>query len=172
MAGFHQPWRLSGLAYGGAVPEQWGAPARSRRFLRREGRPRSAARPAVARFEKVSHPALHPGRAAQIVLDGKVIGVVGELHPQWVQKYELPLAPVVFELELDALKAACLPQYAEVSRFPAVVRDLAIVVDQNVALQTLLDGLAGNRPALVTDIGLSIYTGKGVDSGKKVLRSV
>ena len=170
VAGFHQPWRLSGLAYGGAVPEQWGAPARNVDFFDVKGDLEALLAPHVARFEKAAHPALHPGRAAQIVLDGKVIGVVGELHPQWVQKYELPLAPVVFELELDALKAACLPQYAEVSRFPAVVRDLAIVVDQNVALQTLLDGLAGNRPALVTDIGLfDVYTGKGVDSGKKSL---
>jgi phenylalanyl-tRNA synthetase beta chain len=170
VAGFHQPWRLSGLAYGGAVPEQWGAPARNVDFFDVKGDLEALLAPHVARFEKATHPALHPGRAAQIVLDGKVIGVVGELHPQWVQKYELPLAPVVFELELDALKAACLPQYAEVSRFPAVVRDLAIVVDQNVALQTLLDGLAGNRPALVTDIGLfDVYTGKGVDSGKKSL---
>ena len=91
-----------------------------------------------------------------------------------VQKYELPLAPVVFELELDALKAACPAAVRGSLALPAVVRDLAIVVDQNVAPQTLLDGLAGNRPALVTDIGLfDVYTGKGVDSGKKsLLRSV
>ena len=168
--GFHQPWRLSGLAYGGAVPEQWGAPARNVDFFDVKGDLEALLAPQVARFEKVAHPSLHPGRAAQIVVDGKVIGVVGELHPQWVQKYELPLAPVVFELELDALKAACLPQYAEVSRFPAVVRDLAIVVDQNVALQALLDGLATNRPTLVTEVGLfDVYTGKGIDSGKKSL---
>ena len=168
--GFHQPWRLSGLAYGGAVPEQWGAPARNADFFDVKGDLEALLAPQVARFEKVAHPSLHPGRAAQIIVDDKVIGVVGELHPQWVQKYELPLAPVVFELELDALKAACLPQYAEVSRFPAVVRDLAIVVDQNVALQALLDGLAANRPALVTEVGLfDVYTGKGIDSGKKSL---
>jgi phenylalanyl-tRNA synthetase beta chain len=168
--GFNQPWRLSGLAYGGALPEQWGAPARNVDFFDVKGDLEVLLAPFVARFEKVAHPALHPGRAAQIVLDGKVIGVVGELHPQWVQRYELPLAPVVFELELDALKAACLPQYAEVSRFPAVVRDLAILVDQDVVLQTLLDGLASSRPALVTDIGLfDVYTGKGVDFGKKSL---
>jgi phenylalanyl-tRNA synthetase beta chain len=111
---------------------------------------------------------LHPGRAAQIVLDGAVIGVVGELHPQWVQKYELPLPPVVFELDLDALKRAELPQYAEVSRFPPVIRDLAIVVDQEVVLQCLLDGLSAHSPALIQDIRLfDVYTGKGIDPGKK-----
>jgi len=168
--GFHQPWQLSGLAYGGAVPEQWGAPARNVDFFDVKGDLEALLAPQVARFEKAAHPSLHPGRAAQIVVDGKVVGVVGELHPQWVQKYELPLAPVVFELALDALKAARLPLYAEVSKFPPVIRDLAVVVDQQVSLQALQDGLAATRPALVTDIRLfDVYTGKGIDSGKKSL---
>ncbi|HEX5804584.1 MAG TPA: phenylalanine--tRNA ligase subunit beta [Azospira sp.] len=170
VAGFAQPWRLSGLAYGGALPEQWGVSARNVDFFDVKGDLEALLAPRVARFEKVSHPALHPGRAAQIVLDGKVIGVVGELHPQWVQKYDLPLAPVVFELDLDALKAAELPQYVEVSRLQPVIRDLAVVVDHGLDLQTLLDGLSAHRSGLVQDIRLfDIYTGKGIDSGKKSL---
>lgn len=170
VAGFHQPWRLAGLAYGGALPEQWGAAARNVDFFDVKGDLEALLAPRVARSEKVAHPALHPGRSAQIVVDGRILGVVGELHPQWVQKYELPLAPIVFELDLETLKEASVPQYVEVSRFPAVVRDLAVVVDQGVALQTLLDGLAAHRPALVTEIGLfDVYTGKGIDSGKKSL---
>ncbi|MFC5302671.1 phenylalanine--tRNA ligase subunit beta [Azospira restricta] len=170
VAGFNQPWRLSGLAYGGALPEQWGAPARNVDFFDVKGDLEALLAPRVARFEKVAHPALHPGRAARIVLDGRAIGVVGELHPQWVQKYELPLPPVVFELDLDALKGASLPQYAEVSRYPAVIRDLAIVVDHGLELQALLDGLSTSRPALVQDIELfDVYTGKGVEPGKKSL---
>jgi phenylalanyl-tRNA synthetase beta chain len=166
--GFHQPWRLSGLAYGGAQPEQWGSAARNVDFYDVKGDLEALLAPHVARFEKVANPALHPGRSAQIVLNGEVIGVLGELHPQWVQKYELPLPPVVFELDLDALKRAELPQYAEVSRFPPVVRDLAIVVDHGVVLQSLLDGLSAHSPALIQDIRLfDVYTGKGIDPGKK-----
>ena len=87
-----------------------------------------------------------------------------------MQKYDLPLAPVVFELDLDALKQAKLPQYAEVSRQPPAVRDLAVVVDHKLELQALLDGMAANRPPLVQDIRLfDLYTGKGVESGKKSL---
>jgi phenylalanyl-tRNA synthetase beta chain len=168
--GFRQPWRLGGLAYGGELPEQWGSTSRNVDFYDVKGDLEALLAPHVARFEKVVHPALHPGRSAQIVLNDAVIGVIGELHPQWVQKYELPLPPVVFELDLEALKRAELPQYAEVSRFPPVVRDLAIVVDQNVALQTLLDGLSAHRQSLVQDIRLfDVYTGKGIDSGKKSL---
>ena len=166
--GFRQPWRLSGLAYGGAQPEQWGSAARNVDFYDVKGDLEALLAPHVARFEKVANPALHPGRSAQIVLNGEVIGVLGELHPQWVQKYELPLPPVVFELDLDALKRAELPQYAEVSRFPPVVRDLAIVVDHGVVLQSLLDGLSAHSPALIQDIRLfDVYTGKGIDPGKK-----
>jgi len=92
------------------------------------------------------------------------------LHPQWLQKYELPLAPVVFELDLDVLKLARLPKYAEVSRQPPAIRDLAIVVDQGLELQQLLDGIKMNQPALVQDIKLfDVYTGKGIDPGKKSL---
>ncbi len=170
VAGFRQPWKLAGLAYGGAVPEQWGAPARNVDFFDVKGDLEVLLAPAGARFEKTEHPALHPGRSARVLLAGKEIGVIGELHPKWVQKYDLPLAPVVFELDLDALKQAKLPQYAEVSRQPPAVRDLAIVVDHKLELQALLDGMAANRPPLVQDIRLfDLYTGKGVESGKKSL---
>jgi phenylalanyl-tRNA synthetase beta chain len=126
--------------------------------------------PAVLRFEKLNHPALHPGRAARILLDGKEIGCLGEVHPEWVQKYDLPQAPVVFELDFESVKAASVPAYAEVSKFPPVIRDLAIVVDQNVALQTLLDGLKGQISGLVQDVQLfDVYVGKGVPENKKSL---
>jgi phenylalanyl-tRNA synthetase beta chain len=170
VAGFDQPWRLSGLVCGSALPEQWGMPARNVDFFDVKGDLEALFAPHGARFEKAVHPALHPGRAAQIMLDDRVVGVVGELHPQWVQKYELPLPPVVFELDLDVLKVARLPQYAEVSRYPAVIRDLAIVVDHEVELQALLDGMNARRQSIVQEVGLfDLYTGKGVGEGKKSL---
>ncbi|MDX9707448.1 MAG: phenylalanine--tRNA ligase subunit beta [Azospira sp.] len=170
VAGFDQPWRLSGLACGSALPEQWGVPARNVDFFDVKGDIEALLAPRRVRFEKTTHPALHPGRAARIVLDGRAVGVVGELHPQWVQKYDLPQPPVVFELDLDALKGAELPKYAEVSRLPPVVRDLAVTVDQTLELQTLLDGLSTQAPALVQGIELfDVYTGKGVPEGQKSL---
>ncbi|MFZ2854821.1 MAG: phenylalanine--tRNA ligase subunit beta, partial [Rhodocyclaceae bacterium] len=168
--GFRQPWKLAGLAYGGASPEQWGVPARNVDFFDIKGDLESLLAPAVVRFEKAVHPALHPGRTARVLVDGQAIGIVGELHPQWLQKYDLPLAPVVFELDLDAVKLAKLPQFAEVSRQPPAIRDLAIVVEQELQLQQLIDGLKANRPTIVQDIRLfDVYTGKGVGFGKKSL---
>jgi phenylalanyl-tRNA synthetase beta chain len=170
VAGFRQPWKLAGLAYGTALPEQWGSAARNVDFYDIKGEVELLLAPVQARFEKTSHPALHPGRSAQVTVDGLIIGHVGELHPQWLQKYELPLAPVVFEIDLDILKRSRLPKYVEVSRQPPAIRDLAIVVDQKLELQGLLEGIMANKPALVQDIKLfDVYTGKGVDPGKKSL---
>jgi phenylalanyl-tRNA synthetase beta chain len=122
------------------------------------------------RFEKLVHPALHPGRAAKVILEGIEIGCLGELHPEWVQKYDLPQAPVVFEVDFAAVTAANVPAYVEVSKFPPVIRDLAIVVDQSLSLQALLDGLQGKLPALIQDVQLfDVYAGKGVPENKKSL---
>ncbi|MQY50556.1 phenylalanine--tRNA ligase subunit beta [Rhodocyclus gracilis] len=170
VAGFKQAWHLGGLAFGGAAPEQWGSAARSVDFFDVKADLEALFLPAVARFEKTTHPALHPGRAARILLDGEPIGVIGELHPQWAQKYELPHAPIVFELELAALTKTHVPSYAEFSRQPPAIRDIALVVDQNLELQAILDGLAGHCPALVQELRLfDVYTGKGVPQGKKSL---
>lgn len=168
--GFCQPWKLAALVYGGALPEQWGSAVRNVDFFDLKGELENLLTPLIARFEKMLHPALHPGRSARVLVDGQAIGFIGELHPQWVQKYDLPFAPVVFELDLAVLRQAKLPQYAEVSRQPPVIRDLALVVDQGLELQQLIDGMASNRPPLVQDIRLfDLYTGKGVESGKKSL---
>ena len=170
VSGFRQPWKLAGLAYGGALPEQWGSTTRNVDFYDIKSEIELLLAPAIARFEKSIHPALHPGRSARIAVDGKTIGFVGELHPQWLQKYELPLAPVLFELDLDVLKQARLPKYVEVSRQPAAIRDLAIVVDHELELQPLMDGIISNCPALIQDVKLfDVYAGKGIDSGKKSL---
>ena len=170
VAGFAQSWKLSGLAYGGALPEGWGSATRKVDFFDIKGDLEAMLAPAQLRFEKLTHPALHPGRAARILLDGRDIGCLGELHPEWVQKYDLPLAPVVFELDFEAVKAAQVPAYVEVSNFPPVIRDLAIVVDQDLALQTLIDGLQGQVSSLVQDIQLfDVYVGKGIPENKKSL---
>jgi phenylalanyl-tRNA synthetase beta chain len=170
VAGFRQPLRVAGLCAGTALPEQWGAPSRAVDFFDLKAEVEALLAPAAPRFEKATHPALHPGRAATVLLDGQVVGVVGELHPRWVQKYELGTAPVVFELELEALLARSLPAYREISRFPAVTRDIALVVGQEQAVQPLLDALKGRAAAIVRSVELfDVYQGKGLPEGKKSL---
>ena len=170
VAGFAQTWKLSGLAYGGALPEGWGSGSRKIDFFDVKGDLEALLAPLQLSFEKLAHPALHPGRAARVLLEGREVGCLGELHPEWVQKYDLPLAPVVFELDFDAVKVVQVPEYVEVSRFPPVIRDLAVVVDQKLALQQLLDGLKSELPAIVKDVQLfDVYIGKGIPENKKSL---
>lgn len=141
VAGYDQPMRVAGIAYGPAFEEQWGVPTRPVDFFDIKGDVEALLHPRQARFEPVSHPALHPGRAASVLLEGKPIGVIGELHPQWLQTYELSNAPVLFELDLDAVRDIGLPGYTEISKFPAAVRDLALVVKQTVRVQDLTDAM-------------------------------
>ena len=170
VAGVAQPLKLAAIAYGPAYPEQWGRSERNVDFYDVKGDIESLFASGAPRFERATHPALHPGRAANVLIDGKPIGWLGELHPRWQQKYELPQAPVLFELDLDALLAAPMPVYREVSKFPPVIRDLAVVVDETVPAQALLQAMQGSRPAVVQDLWLfDLYRGKGVDAGKKSL---
>jgi phenylalanyl-tRNA synthetase beta chain len=170
VAGFRQPWRVSGIAYGGALPEGWAGGERRVDFYDVKGDLEALVAPALIRCEKQIHPALHPGRSASLLVDGAVIGCLGELHPEWVQKYELPQAPMLFEIDLAALEAGRVPAYAEVSKFPPVVRDLAVVVDHALPLQALLDTLRAELPDLVRELSLfDLYVGKGVPENKKSL---
>ena len=151
-------------------PEQWGLASRKVDFFDAKSDVEALLLPRQAHFARLDHPALHPGRAASVSVGGKVVGVVGELHPKWVQKYDLDTAPVVFELDLDAILQQPMPSYREASRFPAVVRDLALVVDHEQPAQPLLDGLIAAAPAFVREVVLfDVYHGKGVDPGKKSL---
>jgi phenylalanyl-tRNA synthetase beta chain len=104
------------------------------------------------------------------MLDGEAIGWIGELHPRWQQRYELPAATAVFEIEWTALADRTLPSAAEVSKFPPVRRDLAFVVDRSVPAQVLVDSVMADRPAFVEGFEVfDSYVGAGIESGKKSL---
>jgi phenylalanyl-tRNA synthetase beta chain len=170
ISGYLQPKRIAGLAAGPAAPEQWGVPTRRADFFDAKADVEALLAPLTATFERIAHPALHPGRAAEVLVDGKAIGVVGELHPLWVQKYELGTAAAVFELDLDAVLKQPLPSYREISRYPTVIRDLALVVDQEMSAESLRACLAAAAPAFVREVILfDLYQGKGVDPEKKSL---
>ncbi|WP_233862947.1 phenylalanine--tRNA ligase subunit beta [Paraburkholderia adhaesiva] len=141
--GFVQPKMIGALAYGPALEEQWGASARAVDFFDVKGDLEamfaSLGAANAPRFVKAEHPALHPGRSARVEVGGKAVGWIGEMHPRWMQKYDLPHAPILFEIEADALMARDLPAPSDVSKFPPVRRDIALVVDQKIEVQALLD---------------------------------
>ncbi|MBT8548556.1 phenylalanine--tRNA ligase subunit beta [Polynucleobacter paneuropaeus] len=158
VAGFNQPQRIGGLAYGSFVPEQWANANRFVDFFDVKGDLERVFEPLHLVTETAQHPALHPGRSAQVMMkspEGPVIlGWIGELHPGLQQAYELPQAPILFELDLELLRNVGLPQPEELSKFPAVQRDLAVVVKQNIAAQVLLDAMYASKPHFVRSIEL------------------
>lgn len=136
--GIRQPMRIAGLAWGDAEESRWDGKAHRADFFEVKGDVEALLAPRVASFEPVNHPALHPGRAARVLLDGREIGVVGELHPRWRQSWELPSAPVLFELDLDAVEERVVPQAQPVPRHQAVERDIAVVVAESVTHAALM----------------------------------
>ncbi len=145
VAGIAQPVRVGGLAYGAVAEEQWAEAARQVDYFDVKGDLEALFAPRLPRFVRAEHPAFHPGRTARIELDGKAVGWLGELHPRWQQKYELPRAPVMFEIDAEALSARALPEPSAVSKFPPVRRDIAVVVSRDVEAQALLDTLEAAR---------------------------
>ncbi len=167
-AGIQQPTYLAGLSYGTAQPEQWGAASRSVDFFDAKGDLEALLWPTSATFERAAHPALHPGQSARVLLDGAPIGWIGALHPKWVQQYELPQAPMVFELEMGALCAPHLPKFVEISKFQLVRRDIAVIVDENTVSSNMLSALREAAPEQVVELAIfDLYNGKGIDYGKK-----
>jgi phenylalanyl-tRNA synthetase beta chain len=175
VAGYHQPKRVAGIAYGPASDEQWGQDTRAIDFFDVKADLEHLFAPLALRFVKAEHPALHPGRSAHVLLNGNVIGFLGELHPRWLQKYELPNAPIVFELDALALQQRPVPKYDEISKFPGATRDLAVVVKQTIPAQDLLDAFNDAlqtipQGKIVQAIVLfDEYRGKGLEADEKSL---
>jgi phenylalanyl-tRNA synthetase beta chain len=175
IAGFDQPKRVAAMAYGPAADEQWGQPTRAVDYFDVKGDLEALFAPRSLRFAKLEHPALHPGRSAAVELDGRTIGFIGELHPRWLQKYDLPQAPVLFEVDAAALCERVVPSYAEISKFPGATRDLALVVKQDVPAQALLDAFKAelashaNGKLVQAVVLFDEYRGKGLEQDEKSL---
>jgi phenylalanyl-tRNA synthetase beta chain len=174
VAGLRQPIRVAGAAFGPALDEQWGSPARTVDIFDVKADLEAVCAPRRLRFEAAAHPALHPGRSARVMIDGAQgdteVGWLGELHPRWQQKYELPQPVVLFELAADSLADTPLPQPTQPSRFPRVVRDIALLLDARLPVQAFLDAVQAEKPAIVQEVRVfDLYQGQSLPAGKKSL---
>ena len=153
-----QPFRVAGLTYGFSWPEQWGAANKLVDFFDVKADLEAILMPLQIKTTAALHAALHPGRCAQIQLalpTGDVkIGWLGELHPALQQQLNLPLAPVIFEFDWQAVSLLELPSPAVLSKLPAVQRDLAIVVKHDLPAQFVLDTMLAAKQAFVQKITL------------------
>ncbi|MCO5101601.1 MAG: phenylalanine--tRNA ligase subunit beta [Burkholderiaceae bacterium] len=174
VAGIAQPLRVGLLAYGPQCDEQWGLATRGVDFFDLKGDLETIVE-ATLRFERAEHPALHPGRSARVFCEAQAIGWIGELHPQLQRELELPLAPILAEIDLASALVRRVPVHEESSRFPPIVRDLALVVDSALPVARVLaeiDEARASAPAaaLVRNVRLfDEYRGKGLENKEKSL---
>ena len=163
-----QPLRIGGLAFGPAVPEQWASPLRHVDFFDVKGDLEALAAPLSLATRGAVKPWLHPGRSAEVTIAGKPAGWFGELHPRLLRDFELPSAPIVFELDLSALTQVPLPHARPVSRLPSIRRDIAIVVNENIAVDDILNVLREEKRPEVESIDVfDVYRGPELPNGRK-----
>jgi len=139
--GFDQPMRVAGVAMGPVDAPEWGCKERAVDFYDVKGDLEALFAPTRLTFEPAAHPAMHPGRCARVLCGGEAVGFVGELHPKWRQSYDLVQAPVMFEVDLDAVLGRQVPRFESVPRFQAVERDIAVLVHESVTHDDLMQAI-------------------------------
>jgi phenylalanyl-tRNA synthetase beta chain len=121
-------------------------------------------------FSACAREAMHSGQTAAISLAGKEVGYIGALHPSVANKVGLNAPLYVCEINLAVLLDGQLPEFSEVSKFPEVRRDLAVVVDKNVSAAELMNNVRTVAGSYLTDLRLfDVYEGKGIDPKRKSL---
>ncbi|HEX7965027.1 MAG TPA: phenylalanine--tRNA ligase subunit beta [Gammaproteobacteria bacterium] len=163
---------IAGLVSGPEFPLQWGETDRPVDFADLKGDIEALLRPAGAagRLEVQASAlgALHPGQSARLMLDGRELGWMGSVHPRLVKALDLPQGALVFEIRLEMLLGGKIPAFEPISRFPAVRRDLAVVVEEKVTAGQLLAMAREAAGSLLQEARIfDIYRGPGIDSGRK-----
>jgi phenylalanyl-tRNA synthetase beta chain len=179
--GFHQPMRVAGLVYGNLDELQWGRAEQAADYFDVKGEVEALLAPIQATFEPANHPSMHPGRCARVLVNGQEVGFIGEMHPKWVQSYELgkggktAKAPVLFELELDALLQRSVPVAQPVLKTQDVERDIAILVAEKVTHAKVMEAIATvplnglTRAVTLFDIYRPKVTGGDIAADEKSL---
>ena len=160
---------ISGLSYGSFMPEQWADKIRDIDFYDIKAHVEALTSKSLTfkRSDKTLL-ALHPGQSAEVFLEGQSIGWVGKLHPKWQQHFSLPKAPFIFELKIEKLLEDKAFKYEEISKFLPVRRDIAVVVDDSVEVDSILDAVYKAKIPFLNKIALfDLYQGKGIAENKK-----
>lgn len=168
-----QPEKLAMAAIGARLPEQWGASAASVDFFDLKGDFEQALPPSLQaqlRYESATRAGLHPGRSARILLHGEAIGWLGELHPAIARQLDLGRPPLLLEVDLPPLRRQAVPSTQPLSPFPAVRRDLAVVLPLEVPAADVVELIREQGgEQLETVVLFDDYRGDGVTPGSRSL---
>jgi phenylalanyl-tRNA synthetase beta chain len=168
--GIAQRETLAGLASGSADDTHWDRPLRALDFFDIKGDVEALFVGVAGRlaFEATRHPALHPGRSAQILLDGNVVGWLGQLSPKFAKRYKNIELPYLFEVDYRALSKSRNIRFEPLSEQPTVRRDLALVVADDVAVATLIAAIESVDAAELRSIQVfDVFRGQGLETGFK-----
>ncbi|MDB4040533.1 phenylalanine--tRNA ligase subunit beta [Methylophilaceae bacterium] len=167
---FKETLMLSGLVYGDYIPEQWADKKREINFYDIKGDIETISCNTLSvKTPKISVPkAFHPGQAAELIIDKALVGWVGQLHPAWQQKYELPEKTYVFELSIEKLVNLPDIDIKLPTKFPPVRRDISVVVDADMVIGDMVEAVKSQTIERVIDFyPFDIYEGKAIEDGKK-----
>lgn len=163
---------IAGLIYGSGSEESWFGKTQPVDFYDLKGDVESLLEltggTGTYEFEPTQHKALHPGQCAALKKDGKVIGYLGALHPSIQKTLDIPQKTFLFELVLSEIQHGSLPQFKELSKYPEVRRDFAVIVDDKISAQAILKNVQESIGSLLTDLVLfDVYQGDNLEAGKK-----
>ncbi|HKS54156.1 MAG TPA: phenylalanine--tRNA ligase subunit beta [Steroidobacteraceae bacterium] len=163
---------IAAVIAGSTLPEQWGAEATKVDFfdVKADVEALLALTGAAEQFRFVpeAHPALHPGQSARIWRGDRAVGWLGALHPEHSRRLDLTYPVFVFEVETHAGLAHDVPVFAEISRYPAIRRDIAVIVDEGLPVESLLAVVREGAGSLMQALNvLSVYRGHQFEKGKK-----
>ncbi len=167
-----QPRQIGGLIYGSNYAEQWSQKPREVDFfdIKADVEALLALGGGQVRFEKESHPALHPGQSARVYKNDEAIGWLGAIHPKLNKSLDIDGKVYVFELSLNDVVDSVVPEFETLSKFPALRRDLALLVDDAVNAGQIEDCLSKIDSDILKSFQLfDVYSGEGVELGKKSL---
>jgi phenylalanyl-tRNA synthetase beta chain len=163
---------IAGVAAGTALPEQWGAEPAKLDFFDVKGDVEALLALTGAaeefRFVPQSHPALHPGQSARIWRGERAVGWLGAIHPEQVRRLDLTYPLFVFELETALGLARHVPEFREISKYPAIRRDLAVIVAEALPVEALREVVQASAGDLLKALTVrSVYRGHQFEKGKK-----
>ncbi len=180
---------IAGIINGTTVPEQWGASAQNVDFYDLKADVEALLSLGndlhSYQFAAEQHPALHPGQTARIYKDNKAVGWIGTLHPNVAKSMDVKSTCILFELEVEAISAAKVPDFKALSKFPAIRRDIAIIIDDEMNSSVIINSIRqtvkkslmlrdGEKNGLSEQSSIAVelfdvYIGETIGEGKKSL---
>lgn len=180
---------IAGIITGSIVPEQWGASSQNIDFydLKADVEALLSLGNDLQSYQFVAeqHPALHPGQTARIYKADKAVGWIGTLHPGVAKDLDVKSTSILFELEAEAISAAKVPEFKVLSKFPAIRRDIAIIIDDETNSSVIINSIRetlkkplmsadSNKNVLTEQSSIAVelfdvYIGEGIGEGKKSL---